>query len=804
VLVGREAELARVRALLEAARDGRSGALLLAGDAGIGKTALLDAALAEAAESELLVLRARGLQSESDIPFAGLSELLGPLLARLGTLPPAQAGALRAALALGGAGDDALRDRFAVSAAVLSLLAGAAEERPALVAADDVQWLDASSLEALLFAFRRLRAEGIAVLATLRTGHAIPAPWMERVEVGPLADADARALLGGEIAPPVAERLLAGAGGNPLALLEIPGLLTEAQRAGREPLESPLQPGTGIKRAFRRRVDGLPEDAHRALLVAAASDSGRLPEILAGLAALGLDEAALEPAETAELLRIAGGRVEFRQPLLRSTAYYAAASSERRAVHRALATGAPGGSAERAWHLAAAAVGPDEEVASALEAAAADARRRGAIGSAARDLARAAQLTPEPEMRARRLLAAAADTALGGEAPQARGYLAEAETLSAEPGLRSELRRLRANIDLRGGRPAEARDALTAEAAAAEAEDPLRAAGLYVEAAVTHMITADMHEPAALAERGRALAEGREPGLALLADLLIGESAVLQGETARGDALLRRGDPLVLEGDVLRLPQELVGMVGHCALWREQFERAERILRRIIAVYRDASAIVSVVYPLTAMAEIDFRLGRWAKAEAGVEEVLTLAEQTGHRTLETFSRVVRARVGAGRGLEEQVRADLEPVLAGLGAEGGTMRLFAIGALGHLELSLGRAEQAADARAARADERGTRAPQRRARDVGARPGRGADPRGQGVRGGGRRGAAGAPGGFVRRSLASGRRPALRRAARGRRRLPRAARGGARSACRAPHAVRAGAHAARARRAAAARR
>jgi DNA-binding CsgD family transcriptional regulator len=696
-LVGRADELARVERLLDAARDGRSEALLLAGEAGIGKTALLRHGVEQARAAGLLVLAAHGVQSESDLPFAGLSELLGPRLERLDAIPAAQAAALRGALALSGTVAPSTQDRFAVSAAVLSLLAGAAEEQPVLVAVDDIQWLDPSSLESLLFAGRRLRAEGIALLATLRTGHSVPAPWLDRLEVPPLPAGDARALLrtvGGEpLAPSVTERLVQDAAGNPLALLEIPTLLSPAQRAGREPLETPLPAGTGIERAFRRRVDVLPEPARRALLVVACADSARLPVVLQGLEALELDEDALEPAETADLVRIAGGRVEFRHPLVRSTAYHAAPAAERRAVHRALAGASPEGSAERAWHLAAAAIAPDETVAAALEAAALDARRRGAIGTAARDLGRAAQLTPAPADRAKRLLEAGRLAGLSGDSAQAKAFLTDAEPLAGDPAVRDEIRRARANVDLRSGRPLAACAQFLALAEAARGEDPLRAALLYIEAAVTQMPLAEIHELHALAERGRDLAAGREPGLELLATLLIGEAQVILGDTETGRALLGHGRELVLEGDVLELPPELVGMVGHCALWLEDFDDAQAIVRRIVAFYRQASAIVPLIYPLSALALIDHRLGRWGNAAANVGEAVTLAEQTGNDTLWMFCRSTRALIGATMGAEAQVREDAAVVLAGP-PERQISRYFAIAALGHLELSLGRAGEAA--------------------------------------------------------------------------------------------------------------
>src|SRR4051794_31496918 len=271
MLVGREDERRRLQALLAAARAGRSGALLLRGPAGIGKTALLR--WAEASAGGFAVLRARGIQAESGIPFAGLAELVAPLLELLDDIPPVQAGALRGALALA---PGTAADRFTVPAALLSLLARAAEDAPLLVIVDDSQWLDEASIEAFLFAGRRLDQEGVAILAAPRADAPPPqAPWLESLAVAPLADAAARALLGAEIAPGVADRLLQTAAGNPLALLEIPGLLSAGQLAGREPLEDPLRPGTGVERAFAVAVAALPAPARRALLVAAAAGTRR-------------------------------------------------------------------------------------------------------------------------------------------------------------------------------------------------------------------------------------------------------------------------------------------------------------------------------------------------------------------------------------------------------------------------------------------------------------------------------------------------------------------------------------------------
>src|SRR3954453_20066083 len=268
MLVGREDERRRLEALLDAARTGRSGALLLRGPAGIGKTALLR--WAEAAAGGFRVLRARGIQSESGIPFAGLAELIAPVLGLLDEIPPVQAAALRGAMALAPGpplprpeGSSPLRsDRFTVPAALLALLARAAEDGPVLVIVDDAQWLDEASLEAFLFAGRRLEQEGVAILAAMRAEAPPPeAPWLESVALAPLADDAARALLDAGIAPRVADRLLETAAGNPLARREIPALLSAAQLAGREALEDPLRPGTGVERAFAAAVAALPEPA---------------------------------------------------------------------------------------------------------------------------------------------------------------------------------------------------------------------------------------------------------------------------------------------------------------------------------------------------------------------------------------------------------------------------------------------------------------------------------------------------------------------------------------------------------------
>jgi ATP/maltotriose-dependent transcriptional regulator MalT len=692
MFVGRERERARIDRLLQEARAGRSGSLLLHGEAGIGKTALMRWAIGQA--TGMRVLRARGIETESDIPFAGLAELITPLLDRLDDVPEVQARALRGALALGPATP---HDRFTVPAGLLSLLAVAAEEQPVLVAIDDAQWLDEASLEAFLFAGRRLEAEGVALLGSLRDGTdvaAVDVPWLERLRIGPLGDEEARELLTDErLAPSVADRLVDTAAGNPLALLEIPRLLSDGQRAGREPLEEPLRPGTGVERAFRRALEALDEDARRALLVAATAHTGRLEVIEAALRESGLEVEALGAAESARLISVAEGDVEFRHPLLRSTAYHAASAAERRAAHGVLAAAAAEGSPERAWHLAAGAVAPDEEIAAALEAAALDARGRGAHATAARDFGRAAQLTPDDEPRARRLLEAATDATRSGEADRAFALLGEATRLATDPLLAADVQRMTGHVEMRRGSPLVANELLVAEAERVRSRDPRRAAGMFLEASVSHMITGDMHALVATAERARALATSADPAVELLATAVIAEAYLALGDTEQGDALMTVCEPYLLEGDPLAVV-EVVAMAGHSSLWIEKFDRAERIFDRLIEAARDASAVSALIYPLAARSHLDFRLGRWAAARAGAAESVELAQDTRQLPLLAHSLSALAHVEAAGGQEEDCRRHVTEGLALVARfQGEATGAYMTAALGLLELGLGRVQEA---------------------------------------------------------------------------------------------------------------
>jgi hypothetical protein len=409
MLIGRSAECVTLDRLLADARHGHSAALVLRGEPGIGKSALLRHTAAQA--QGLTVVTARGVESEAQLAFAGLADLTRSLLGYLSRLPRVQAAALKAALALG---PPVGGDRFTVAAATLTLLAAAAERRPLLAMVDDAHWLDAPSAEVLGFVARRLQSEGIVLLLAMRDNEpaAFDTSGLAELMVHGLDAASSMTLLRQQattpIAAEVAGRLALATAGNPLALLEVPALLSAEQLAGTVPLEEPLPAGESIQRAFLRRVASLPEAARTALLVAAASDGSQLMIAIAARH-LGADVAALEAAEAAGLVNLGGPGVEFRHPLLRAAVYHGATPPARRAAHQSLAAAfeQTGDADRRAWQLAAAALTPDEQVAQALEQTGLRAQARGAYAATGRALQRAAQLSPAADHRVHRLYAAA-------------------------------------------------------------------------------------------------------------------------------------------------------------------------------------------------------------------------------------------------------------------------------------------------------------------------------------------------------------------------------------------------------------
>ena len=376
MLVGREAEQQRIETLLQRAREGRGGALVLRGEAGIGKTALLELAVAHA--DGLRVLRALGVEAEAELPFSALHELFRPILRLLDELPEPQSAALRAALALAPA---ARVDRFSIYAATLGLLAAAAEEQPLLCIVDDAHWLDDASAEALVFAARRIGDEAVLVLFAARdpTGTTFASSGITELRIGGLKPGEARAVLATaapKLRGPAGEHVIDVSRGNPLALLEFG---VAAAEAGSGDAVDPLPVGESVERSFLERSARLSGDAQRALLLAAAGDPTESEAIWAAIEAEQIPADAVSEAQ-AEGLLVRGRRLEFSHPLARSAITQGAPPAGLSAAHTALAATATG-QERRAWHLAAAASGPDETVAAALEDAASAARVRGGVSA---------------------------------------------------------------------------------------------------------------------------------------------------------------------------------------------------------------------------------------------------------------------------------------------------------------------------------------------------------------------------------------------------------------------------------------
>ncbi len=699
-LIGREADCRAIDALLDAARSGRGAALLLRGEAGIGKTALLGYAVGRA--RGMTVLAARGIESESEIPFSGLSELLRPLLDRLEMLPARQAAALASALAIG---PPVGGDRFAIAAATLSLLASASTSGPLLVVVDDLHWLDTSSAEAVLFAARRLDAEPAALLfaardeVSARFGDvAIPerriAGLDRTASLALLAAAGA-----GRIAADVAERLVRETRGNPLALVEIPRLVSEGQLAGSDDLEAPVPVGERIEQAFSCRIAGLPGETRRALVVAAASDSRELDVILRAVRELGLRAQALEPAEAAGLVAIGDLELEFRHPLVRSCVYYTAPAARLRAAHAALARALSRRGDEladrRAWHLAAAALEPDEEVAAALESAAVSALRRSGYPAAARTFERAARLSPDAHARARRLFAAAQAWHLANRSERAIGLLEDAASLAGEPLLRAEIQHLRARIDIWRGPALDAFRLLCAEADRLETLAPDRAASMLADATLSAITGGELARAVQAARRAHAIAGPLGGAMEVVTALQLGKALILTGDARAGYPLIMRVGELFDAGDPLQAGQA----VAECApalMAVEEYELADRLLGAVISAGRTANALGLLQYCLGAQSELDARVGHWASAYANGFESIDLAREAGQSGQLSYNLARLARVEAAQGREESCRAHAAEALElARTYDFGSAFPFAESALGLLELGLGRLDAAVE-------------------------------------------------------------------------------------------------------------
>ncbi len=688
LLIGRERECGQIGQLIRNAANGESGCLAVLGEPGIGKTALLDYAAEVAGPA--IVRRAKGVQAESDLAFAGLHGLLRPVLGKLDQLAEPQRQALAGALGLA---PSARPDRLFVSAAVLALIAVAADDQPVLCLIDDAQWIDGPSAGALAFTARRLCAERVTMLFAAHEDDPrhFQAQGLPEMHLGSLPELAAGHLLDRAapgMAPAVRKRLLADAAGNPLALLELPGELTGAQLGGRAPLPQAIPLTPRLRRIFSGRVEALPAPTRLALLLAAADDTGDVTAVLGAAERLRLPVDALDPAETAGLIRVSGGVLSFRHPLVRSVLYERAPLGERQRAHAALAEALPGDqdADRRIWHQAMATLTGDEQVAVALEASARRAQQRAAHISAATSYERAAALTVDQSRMVPRLAAAAQAAWDAGQAERARVLIARAVPLAGASG-RARLLHLSGIIEASCGTIARA---VTMQLEAADhSDDPSLTLEMLHEAAEGAADTRDLRR---LAEISARLSNTRVTTTRdQLSRLVVTGIAALFGGDPSG-ARAAFAEALTLAADFDNDVRAQLWAVN--AAWLEADIGASlRFADRAAALARTQGLLSLLPAALNQQARELLRNSSFTEAYAAAEEGYRLSGDLGHGWGWHLNTMACAEAVWGR--ETDALQHTRQVLALAHAHGDTLLTMAAqAATGLLALTAGRPADAA--------------------------------------------------------------------------------------------------------------
>lgn len=686
MLLGRTEERLALDHLLGQARGGHSGVLAVVGEPGIGKSALLDYA-ARAARG-MRVLRARGIESEAEVPFAGLAELLRPVLGVMEQIPAPQAQALAGALALG---PSTARDRFSIGAATLSLLSACAEEAALVVLIDDAHLLDGSSAGALLFAARRLIADPIAVLLAVREGEPslLDGADLRVLRVGGLSQsAGVELLASAQVSPDAAEQLHRATGGNPLALLE---LAPDAAVVASQPY-GPIPISTSIADAFLRRFGQLPETTRRLLVLAAASDGGDCTLLARAGGPLGLEIGELAAAEEAGLVTIDGVRVEFRHPLARSAVYAQASAAERRGVHAALARALPDRDLDRrAWHLAAAAIGPDEVAASALEQAGARALDRSAYSVAAAAFERGAGLQPDESEQGELLFRAADAASLAGEWSRTLALIENARLHAGDPVLVARIDQVWSLVALRQGPVIEGCRLLVDAAERVAQTDPELAVVMLAQSVLGGFYAGATSAMVSAAERAAALAQkaGSQRAL-LLAAVAEGQALVAAGVGEAGAAAVRRAIALFEGFDELFDEPLLVVSATVGALYLREAQIGRDLIERAFESTRRQAAVGTLPQLLHLVARDQATTDQWKAAEGSYDEAIRLTRETGQQVELAAALAGVAWLEAREGREPACRAHAAEALALSERLGiALFSIWAVQALGDLELALGR-------------------------------------------------------------------------------------------------------------------
>ncbi|HWW67864.1 MAG TPA: LuxR C-terminal-related transcriptional regulator [Solirubrobacterales bacterium] len=635
VLLGRQREREVLDRMLEAAREGHGGVLAVYGEPGVGKTALLGYAVETA--PDFGVVRAVGVEGETELAFAALQQLCSPTLDRLDRLPEPQRAALEVALGLSAGRPP---NSFLVGLAVLNLLSEAAEDQPLLCIVDDAQWLDRASAGVLAFVTRRLLAERVAMVLAAREPIGLLRGVAE-LHLQPLGHRDARALLDSvlpaKLDERVLERIVVETNGNPLALLELPRGLSPAQLAGGFGLPAALPLSARIEESFARRLARLPRDARRLLLVAAADPTGDAALEWRAAARLGIAESAAHTAESDGLLAFDAG-VAFRHPLVRSAVYRAAGPEERSQVHRALAdaTDPAIDPDRRAWHLAQAAARPDEEVAAELERSAARAQGRGGFAAAAAFLERAAALTPDAAQRTARALAAAEAKQQAGALDDALALVADAEAGPLDDAQQAQVDVIRARVSFAADRGNDAPPLLLAAAKRLEPIDAAAARELYLDA-LTAALFAGRLGGEVDARQVAAAARGAPPpeAPAHAADLLLEGLALLitdgaaAGTPALRQALKAFGSDDIGTEEALRW----LWLAGRAAGYVWDYENWDALTERQVRIGRDSGALSVLPLTLSTRAGVELYAGNLADASSLIAEANAITDATDGRNV---------------------------------------------------------------------------------------------------------------------------------------------------------------------------
>ena len=683
MLRGRHNERDVLNRQLQRVRAGESSVLVVRGEAGVGKTALLEY-VAERA-SWCRIVRIAGVESEMELAFAGLHQLCAPILDGLDGLPGPQRDALRVAFGLHG-GDTP--DRFLVALAVLSLLADVAERQPLVCLVDDAQWLDRASAQTLAFVARRLQAERIAIVFAVREPHEVKeVTGLPELVVGGLADPDARWLLAsaipGRLDERVRDQIVAETRGNPLALLELTRGSTPAELAGGFGLPDARPLASRLEETFVQRVTALPRETQLLLLVAAAEPVGDVSLLWRAAQQLGIRGSAGRPAEDAALIDL-GIRVRFRHPLVRSAVYRAASAEDRQTVHRALAgaTDPQQDPDRRAWHRAHAAAGLDESVAAELERSADRARRRGGVAGAAAFLERAAELTPEPARRGARALAAAQAKLEAGSPEAAEELLGTAELTPLDELQRARLGRLRGRIVYALRRGGDAPPLLLDAAAQLERLDPAAARETYVQAIGAAMYASGLHTDPGLRKAAQAARNAPPPSQPPRSiDLILDGIAMwfterptigapplrLAVQTFRNEAL--DGHEATMRWLSL---YPVVLLMALFALWDDDSFQA--LTTRAVALARDTGALTVLPVALVQLSGVHTFSGEFAAASAAVQEAEAIAAATGNADVVNGGLVL----GAWRGVEPEALARIAAGIESATVRGEGMVLAMVG------------------------------------------------------------------------------------------------------------------------------